>query len=289
MPEVIVRPLTEADVPAAQKLSHESLADAGTRYGWVMPALDDAVRERGERRIRHVLRHDPAGAFVAEVDGRLAGISLATRREQYWFLSLLTVSPDAQNAGVGRLLLDAALGTFEGTGSLCASDDPKALRRYRHAGFDLRPCYEAKGVVDRSLIPAVSGVRDGSFDSDRDLVETVAVAQRGAPHGPDLDYYRDAQAPLLVTDTALGSGYVIVRPSGPAILGATTEGAATALLWSVLAQSSDEVEISWLTADQQWAVDVVLAARLPLRPTGSHCVAGQVGPLAPYLPSGAFG
>ncbi|WP_165400142.1 GNAT family N-acetyltransferase [Motilibacter rhizosphaerae] len=254
-----------------------------------MPPLDDRVRARGRARIAHVLAHDPSGSWVAEDQGTLTGVSLATRRERRWFLSLLTVAPAHQGVGVGRALLDAALGTFEGTGAICASSDPKALRRYGCAGFALVPCFETHGPVDRSLLPATPHVREGSFLDDRDLVESVARHVRGAPHGVDLDYLSTTGHRLLVHDSGPQRGYVVVRDSGPALLGATTPAVAQELLWAALAEvSGPAATVSWVTGEQQWALSVALEARLALRAGGGWCAAGLRGGL-PYLPSGALG
>lgn len=291
--DIEIRDLRDDDVAAAQLTAYHSLRNAGLAYGWETPELDDAVRERGQRRIRHAAQHDPEGAFVADRGGQIVGVSLATRRGPLWFLSLLAVATEVQSQGVGRRLLDASLATFDKVGMLCASSDPKALRRYRRAGFDLVPAYVAEGTVDRSLLPTSKGVREGSYDDDRDFVESIASAQRGAPHGPDLDYFAQLGNRLFVTDSARGRGYVVTGPYGVSVLGATTPEAAAAVLWTALAEATKPVELLWLSRDQQWAIDVALDARLAVRPGGSRCVREQdphrLGPMSPYLPSGLWG
>lgn len=289
MTDLFIRPMTTEDALPAWEVAHESLRAAGVDYGWLMPPLDEAVRERGRLRLEHSVRHDPAGSFVADRDGKIVGVGVATRRGPLWFLSLLTVAKAAQAQGVGRRLIDATLQTKAEVGAICASDDPKALRRYQRAGFELVPCYEAEGSLDRSLLPAVEGVSRASYDDRRDFVEELAVLQRGAPHGPDLDLWSALGRALFITDTAVGRGYVVCVDSGVGVLAATTPAAAQALLWTALAESTTALEVGYLRHDQQWAIDVVLDARLPLRPAGSLCTAGPIGPMSPYLPNGAFG
>jgi len=288
---VTIRQLTEQDIPAAQQVSYDALREAGQQYGWTMPELDEISRARSEQRIRHCLTHDPDGAFVAELAGEIVGTGLATVRGDQWFLSLLAVSTQLQGQGAGRQLLEATMRTLHGPGVICASDDPKALRRYRSAGFELQPVYEARGVVDRSRLRSVAGVRQGSYDADRDLVEEVATALRGAPHGPDIDFFADMGLELFVIDSGAGRGYVVCREAGPAVLGATSDEAASQLLWTALAHSKTqgEVTVGWLSARQQWALDVLLETHLAVRPRGSRCLRGGVGPMAPYVPNGAFG
>ncbi|HMA45616.1 MAG TPA: GNAT family N-acetyltransferase [Frankiaceae bacterium] len=286
-----VRPLRETDVDAAELVAHVSIAEMMRRYE-VAPHLQGRTPERvarGRARVRHLLGTDPGGAWAAVDGGELVGVGLASVRGPLWFLSLLAVAPAYQGRGVGCRLLEATLGYGQGcpAGWILASADPRALRRYAHAGFALHPGYEAIGTLDRGLVPSGLGVRDGDLTRDRELIEAVAGQVRGAPHGPDLDHAAAQGLPLLVVD---GAGYAFVRPDGPQVLGARDPGSAQRLLWAVLAETtSPQVAVDWLTAAQQWAIEVVLAARLSLHAGLSSCPRGAVGPLTPYLPSGAYG
>lgn len=285
--DIVVRPMAQADVPSAHALAHEALREAGTRYGWVTPELDEAGRSRGERRHSHLLATDPDGAWVAQAGGEVVGVALALRRGPLWFLSLLAVSPLLQARGVGGRLLTASLATAGDAPAalIMSSTDPKALRRYGRAGFALHPGYDAAGTVDRSLLPAVDGVREGDWATDGERVDDLGRRLRGAAYGPDLDVLQDVGARLLVAD----DGFAVLRGSRLGLLGAGDPATAQALLWTVLAETEGEVEVGTLTASQQWAVEVALAARLSLLPGTSLCTRGDLGPLTPYLPSGAYG
>jgi predicted N-acetyltransferase YhbS len=283
-----IRPLTEADVEPAWRVAHASFNALG-RDGGEQADGDDAVAG-GYPRVRHLLATDPGGAWVASVDGQVAGIALASVRGPLWFLSLLTVKPGLQAAGIGRRLLEAALtyGAGVPSGWILASSDPKALRRYALAGFELHPAYAATGVPDRSALPAGLGVRDGDLGRDSDLINTVATAVRGAPHGPDLDMAADMR--LYIADGPGGAGYALCRDDGKLHrLGAGTPETARQLLWAVIGDADGPVTVEWVTADQQWAIDIVVAARLPLSAGPSSCPRAMSAPLCPYLPSGAYG
>jgi predicted N-acetyltransferase YhbS len=294
-PDVDIRPMRSDDVAEAQRVGYASLQDAGRSYGWEMPEPDDESRLRGVRRIEHVLEHDPGGAWVAVLGDEIVGVALATRRGPLWFLSLLAVSTQVQSRGVGRRLLDASMTTLDDAGALCASTDPKAVRRYRRAGFAMLPGYRATGTIDPAALPALraaaeaTAVRDGDFAADRSLVDEVAVTQRGAPHGPDLDFFAGFGMRLFVVDSPGARGYAVGRPDGLSVLGATDEPTAAALLGAVLAATTKPVDLMWLTGSQQWALDVALDARLSIVPGGSVCVRGSVGPMSPYIPSGLWG
>lgn len=291
--EVDVRPMREQDVPAATAVGHEALREAGTRYGWESSPLAEDDRPRAEARQAHLLRTDPEGCFVADRDGEVVGVALSMVRGPLWFLSLLGVAPGLQGQGVGGRLLDAALRSSEGVpiGFFEASSDPKALRRYSRSGFALVPGYDAKGVVDRTRLPAVPAVREGDWARDGERLDDLVAQLRGAPYGPDLEPLSGQGARVLVTEAGPGRhGIAVVAGSRLRVLAATDPREAQALLWAALAGTGEEpVEVEPLTAGQQWAIEVVLEARLSLSPGASLCTRGPIGPLSPYLPSGAYG
>jgi hypothetical protein len=92
---------------------------------------------------------------------------------------------------------------------------------------------------------------------------------------------------LLVLD---GEGFAVARDGWPWLLAARSETAAEDLLWSVFASGARgaDVEVNYVTAENQWAIRVGLEAGLALSPDGPTFVRGDVGPMAPYLPSGAY-
>ena len=244
-------------------------------------------------RLAHLQRTDPRGAWVALDGAEVVGVSLALRRGSMWFLSLLAVATTHQAQGIGRRLLDASLGTAEGSqvAWILASPDPRALRRYALAGFAPHPGYAAMGPLDRSLIPAGLDVRDGSWAADADLVEGVVTGLRGAPYGPDRAAMQAVGSPVLIAEDGAERGFAVLRPYGGVVsLGATSPALASRLLWRALAEDpADSVTVEWLTAQQQWAIDVALAARLALLAGPSVCLRAGAAPMTPYLPGGAYG
>ena len=284
----MIRPLVPADVPAARSVQWAAMSELGTRLGEPTPEPTPERVAQGEARIAHLQRTDPAGAWVAEVDGQVAGLSLALVRDGMWFLSLLMVDPEQQGKGLGRQLLDAALGVATDRSWILATSDPAALRRYQRAGFALHASYTAKGPVDRALLPQVKGVREGSFAGDGALVDGVVTHCRGAGLTTDLEYLEQGTTRLLVVDDESGRGFAGLRGGSLAWLGATTEDAARRLLWTAIAEAGEQAEVDWLTANQQWAIDVCLDAHLALVGGASVCLRGQP-PMSHYLPNGALG
>ena len=246
--------------------------------------------EKRKRRYGDILRRDPEGSWVAEDEGRIAGVALALVREGVWILSLFAVDEAHRNTGLGGRLLGQALHYAEGCkGAMIASSQhPAAMRSYARAGFDLHPTLSASGSVRRGSIPAKLAVRDGE-EGDLELAAEVDRAVRGAAHGPDLATMLGTGR-LLVAERPSGRGYAAERDGSPAVLAATDPGIARDLLWACLEQTppGGKANVDWITGAQNWAVPVVLDAGLSLSVAGPICTRGELGPLTPYLPSGPF-
>lgn len=278
--------MTAEDVEPAFAASQAAFEARGERWPATSETADMRWR-RGVDRIRHLLRTDPDGAWVAD-DGQVRGVAMALVREGVWGLSLLAVEPGGQSNGIGGRLLERALASAQGTHGqiILSSLDPRAMRSYARAGFRLDPAVCAFGVVDRAAIPGERGVREGAED-DFELAAEVDRRQRGAAHGPDFDALSGAGYELLVLP---GEGYVFHREGSPALLAAHDAGAARRLLWAALAASlpGREVGVMFLTGHHDWAIDVALAAGLALEPCGPTFVRGEIGPLSAYLPNPAY-
>jgi GNAT superfamily N-acetyltransferase len=261
----------------------EDIGEAGR----VAAAAGSIGGDEWDRWAAHVLRNDAAGCWVAETE-RLLGVSLSLRRELLWGLSELAVLPEARGRGVGKALLEAALGHSRGClRGMVLPRDGGAARRVRLAGFHLHPTMRLTGVVDRSVLPVVEHVRDGA-PGDLDLCDSVARQARGAAHGVDHELLV-REGYLLVCDTFTGSAFGYVAEGGPLVLAGTSRLMAQRVLWEALARSApgSTVEVPHLSADQDWAVEVGLAAGLSVEPHGWLALR-HMRPPAPYVPSSAF-
>ena len=281
-----------ADVVAAERLSAESFHQVDlrlTRRGEPDPQPRSA--ERGDQwvsRTHHYLETDPGGCWVAELDGEMVGFATSFTRELMWILASYAVRPRLQGHGIGKVLLVAAMHHGRGClrAMLSASADPRAVRRYRAAGFSLHPQMHLAGEVDRSAIPIVEKVRDGSA-GDFELMDSIDRRVRGAAHGPDHQWLT-SNFRLVVSDASTGSGYAFHAADGtPVLLAATNRRTATRLLWECLAATSGPVVVPHVTAVNEWAVDVGLAARLDLEQAGYLALRGMRPP-APYLHHGSL-
>lgn len=240
-------------------------------------------------RLERLLATDPGGCWAAEDDeGRIVGTALSLVRDGVWGLSFLAVHPDRQAQGIGRRLIDATLAHADGArGAIIASSvDPKAMRRYARAGFDLRPCVAAAGIVDRGALPA--GLRSRPTD-DLSLAAELGREIRGAAYGPE-----DVEGIHLGTG-GIGlrhgdDGIAVATQGSPSLVVARTEEAAADLLWSCLASGppGGSVHVDFVMAGQDWAIRTALDAGLALSPDGPMFTRGELGPLRPWLPAGTL-
>lgn len=290
--DLVIRPMTPDDVPAAERVSDEGFFELDSRMRRTHePAAErrtDPHRAVWLERTRHLVRTDPGGCWVAEDGTGVIGMATSFRRETLWCLATYAVLPGRQGQGIGKPLLAAALqhGRACTRGMLSASADPKAARVYHQAGFELHPQMSMSGTVDRSAIPVVEKVRDGSA-SDIDLMDSLDRATRGAGHGPDHELMLRTWR-LLVSDTTTGSGYAYLNERGmPALLAASNRRTATRLLWAALAEGPERTTLGHLTPANRWALDVGFASRLELHQEGYLGLRGMKPP-APYVHSGAL-
>jgi GNAT superfamily N-acetyltransferase len=292
VPAAAARLMTPEDVPAAAAVGGAALSDqVPGELRPKDPTEEARLVTRQRHRVGHVRDRDPGGAWVAELDGEVVGVALALVREGLWGLSLFGVKPGLQGQGIGGPILDGAVGYAERAGAragiILSSTDPRAMRRYFRAGFRLLPALAAAGALNRSRLPAGLKSRPGDADRDRELIDAASRHVRGAAHGPDVAAMQETGGELLVLDRG---GWAVHRDGSPVIVAALHDAAATDLLWSCLAAgpAGGPVHLDFITHGNDWAVAVALDMGLSLSPDGPVFVRGDVGPLAPYLPSGAY-
>lgn len=291
---VLIRPMTLDDVPHVEQVTADAFyeLDVATRPAdWPAPERRPAARTEPWRvRLRHLVNTDADGCWVAEADGEIVGAAAALRREGLWGLSTYAVQPGLQARGIGRKLLDAALsyGSPESPGIICSSHDPRAVRRYRLAGFDLHPALLLWGTVRRSAIPSLPGVREGGAD-DIGLLDEIDRISRGHGHGVDHEVMV-TQLALRIYERGTSRAYAYLHPSGgPHLLSATDVQSARSVLWAALEHSAPDTRVDFhnVTAEQSWALDVGLEAGMEVHNRAFVALRSMPVP-TPYIPSGHF-
>ena len=281
--------MTVDDLAAAERISDEAFFELD--LATTLPGRRPPERRSPERRERwiertgHLLATDPGGAWVAEDASGVVGFANGFRRGAVWVLATFAVQPGRQGGGIGAPLLEAAVdhGRACPRWMLSASSDPRALRRYHRAGLVLHPQMHLEGAVDRSVLPAVDGVRDGLAE-DREWMDALDTDLRGGPHGPDHEVLSRSGTFLVLADR---SGYAYVTDGWLDLLAARDVTGARSLLWEVLARSGDRMQVPHVTSANYWAVEIALEARLELTASGYLALRGMQPP-APYVHNGAL-
>jgi ribosomal protein S18 acetylase RimI-like enzyme len=299
MSEVVVRPMTDADVPGAVRAFSRGFQAIGTPPGVSVssgPATDEPWRQA---RARHFLTADPGGSWVAVEDGggdddAVLGMAQAIVRDGYWTLAQLATVPEAQGQGIGGQLLRHAMsyGDPDRPGTIQCSYDPRAMALYSAHGFCPHPATAGIGLV-RHPAPRPDGVERYLPDRvDQRVLETVASVDRsvrGSARTVDLVAMLEQPGSRLLLHG--DQGYAVARDDRVVTLAARDDESATLLLRTMLAEapSGEAVEVSWMTSRQQWAISELVRAGVALQASGPVMVRGMDGPPRPYIPSGAFG
>ena len=277
-----VRALADGDVELVQPLAQRSFDDLALRTGRPVEARSD--EERAHQRALHRY-HLRTGSVLGAYDehGALVGAALSSVRGRLWQLALLVVEPGAQSAGAGSALLRDALATMPqgGVGTFTSSRDARALRAYARAGFRLLPALSATGQVDQARLGDRSGVRDGELSRDAERVGVAHLTQ-------DVALVVAEGGAFLVAEGGCALVYRSGSRSMVRVLTAGTPREGQALLRAgLLVAGSEKVAISPLAPQQDWAVDVALAAGLELGLSGPVAVTGVADPLAGTCPPAA--
>jgi GNAT superfamily N-acetyltransferase len=282
VPEIHIRPMRDEDVVDADRVCAEVLYTSFDGEQEVVRAA------RQHARIRHLLSTDPGGSWVAESDGRVEGVGLALIREGVWGFSLFGVAESLQGHGVGRELFARCWAYGEGARGhlILSSTNPQAMATYAHTGLPIRPCVAAAGIPDLERAPDVDDVVEAG-EAGLEMADAIGRELRGAGHGRDLPVPMAHGARLLLFEDR---AFAVTRGSSLIMRGARDEPAAQHALWAVFATGGPgaTVNVDFLTAGQDWALPVCLDARLSLSPDGPMFAGGALGPLSPYVPSGAY-
>lgn len=278
------------DVPGAELASGIGFLEVDRNYRRINepepePRTEAAAKKWSDR-LHYFLATDPAGCWVATRDDEVVGLAVAQNREQLWFLASYVVLPSAQGTGIGKRLMDAVLAHAGARPAMISSSmHPGATRRYRLAGFSMHPQMRMVGTVERSALPAVTGLAEGTA-ADFDWMDRLDRQVRGVGHGTDHGYLLGEDNRLVVSRAE--PGYVYLDQQGNTkLLAATNQDVARKLLWEALATAPGAIVVNSITAANQWAIDAGLTARLDLHQEGYLALRGMTEP-SPYLISGAF-
>jgi ribosomal protein S18 acetylase RimI-like enzyme len=210
MPERVLRAMRESDLPAADPILRAAFG----------------VERDFTPRLRRYMAIQPDGWFVGEQRGTLLGTVGVVRYPGFAYIGLMAVAPSAQGRGLGRWLLEHALGWLEDRGGGCAVLDAT------EAGA---PLYEKLGFVDAGATVEMARVRREDREDDgtprRAAAESALALVRVGVDAADAADLRDLDGRLF--------------------------GAPRPAVWTRLAAEVDPVVPTWLAREAGRAVGYV--------------------------------
>jgi ribosomal protein S18 acetylase RimI-like enzyme len=235
------------------------------------------------------LAHDPAGAFIAEMDGGRVGLVTTTAYRATGWIGNLIVPPEQRSRGIGRRLMAHALAHLADCGATAVrlEADPPGIKLYRSLGF----ADEFESPRFRLEGPRAATASAGEAD-----VVRITPDDLPAVAAFDAEFFGEARARLLglLLAQARGShllrtggqvrGYALAVPSrfglriGPWV--AEDAAAAGPLLRSMLAEWPDATVILALPGVNRSALALLDSFGFHRRPSSFRMVRG---------PSVAFG
>jgi ribosomal protein S18 acetylase RimI-like enzyme len=138
MDNLMIRPLVPDDLDEALALS--------TRAGWNQ-RLEDW---------RMLLALTPAGSFAAVTEGRIAGTAIGIDYGGFSWIAMMLVDPAYRGRGLGRRLLEAAMGAVPADRAIRLDATPLGRRLYMAYGFEDEATL-TRHVADRVATPSAEG------------------------------------------------------------------------------------------------------------------------------------
>lgn len=104
-----LRPAREAEYPAIIALTNRAYREAAGQTGWKVESLVGGQRVDADLLAADLARPGAMLLIARGADGEPVGhVRLDAAEDGIWYLAMLTVSPDRQDAGLGRIILSAA-------------------------------------------------------------------------------------------------------------------------------------------------------------------------------------
>jgi predicted N-acetyltransferase YhbS len=205
---VKLRPGRPEDAEACGRICFEAFKTISAAHGFPpdFPSPEVAAQLLG-----FLLGHGGFRSVVAEEEGRIVGSNFLDVRNVIAGVGPITVDPDAQNASVGRRLMEAVIGFaeedgFAGVRLVQAAFHSRSLSLYTKLGFDVREPLAC--VQGAALGLALDGRRVRAAEaSDLEACNAICVRVHGHDRGGELaDAIAQGGARVVERDGAI-AGY----------------------------------------------------------------------------------
>jgi len=149
-----------------------------------------AIPQQGFPWFEMGLKEDGEGFWVAEVEGKLAGLTLSWVRGSLWYLAHLFVSPDYQGLNIGQNLMDRTMKHHKGstiTNRALATFayNPVSISLYARYGiYPREPLYWMEGPSQQVKTGASTKLRNErmvDFEKARSILTSIDELTLGYP------------------------------------------------------------------------------------------------------------
>jgi GNAT superfamily N-acetyltransferase len=203
---ITLREAEPADAERAGHICYEAFRAINEAHGF---APDIPSPEAGVSVLAGMIRRPGIHVVIAEQDGEIVGSNGLDERSEIAGVGPITVDPNVQNAGIGRLLMHHVMergARFAGIRLVQAAFHCRSLSLYTKLGFD--PVEPLSCVQGRALSRALPGaeVRPATA-ADQASCDDVCRAVHGHARGGELaDAIADRHARVVVRDGRI-TGY----------------------------------------------------------------------------------
>jgi len=205
---VTLRPPRPEDAPVLGDICYrafKAIADAHN-FPTDFPSADGTVGL-----FRHLVEQRDGFGVVAEVDGRIIGSNFLNESNPISGVGPITVDPDVQNDGAGRMLMQAVMDRsaakgFAGVRLVQAGYHSRSLALYLKLGF------EAREHLSCLLGPAIDEAQPGcvvrpAITADQAACDALCFRVHGHPRGGDLAAAITAGSARVVERAGRLTGY----------------------------------------------------------------------------------
>lgn len=241
-----LRPGTPEDAAACGRICYQAFSAIAARHGFPPEVPSD---EMAIGLLTLFLSHPGFYSVVAERNGDVVGSNFLDERTPIAALGPVTVSPDAQNSGLGRRLMQDVLARASARGCagvrlLTAAHHGRSLSLYASLGFEVREpiaCMQGSpirgAIADRRVRPVV----EADFDACNRLCKRVLGHDRGGE----------------LAD-AIGHGTAVLVEHGGRISGYAT---AMAFFGHAVGETTDDVKALIATAPAFEGLGILVPVR----------------------------
>lgn len=207
---VQLRPPTPADAEACGRIIYEAFRGIADQHNF---RRDFESAEFATEFVRVFITNPSVFGIVAESEGRVVGSNFLWEHDPIRAVGPITVDPETQARGVGRLLMQAVIERGRGAAGVRLVQDAfnlASLSLYASLGFDLRePLVEIEGTpaVGPSAGYEVRPLTDEDLGACEELCRRV--------HGFERTNELRATPPTLTPVLAVRGGRVVAYASGP--------------------------------------------------------------------------